>query len=183
METGEDLRFDCGERTPTRLKKQLSRLTTMTAAQMGRVSRDALRAVGARRDHFVVLTALAELGPASQAALSDRTSVYKSDLVSVLNDLEEGGWVCRAPDPSDGRRNVITITDSGRHRLTELDHVLDEVNHHIMAPLDHDERAQLFTLLNRINTYLATTTGDAAPPSRREPKQDSEASPASHQPP
>lgn len=163
METGEELRFDHGDKTPARLKRQLSRLTAMTAAQMGRVSRDALRATGAHKDHFVVLAALAEFGPASQAALSDRTSVYKSDLVSVLNHLEDGGWVRRAPDPADKRRNVITITERGERRLAELDRVLDGVNKHIMTPLDHDERTQLFILLNRINAHLATTAGGTRP--------------------
>lgn len=164
METGEELRFDHGDGTPTRLKKQLARLTSMTAAQMTRVSREALRAAGAHKDHFVVLAALADSGPASQAALSDRTGVYKSDLVSVLNDLEDGGWVRRAPDPADKRRNVITITESGEHRLAELDSVLDGVNDHIMAPLEHDERAQLFVLLNRINAHLATAAGGTGLP-------------------
>ncbi|WP_278265747.1 MarR family transcriptional regulator [Nocardia sp. AG03] len=156
METGAELRFDHGANTPARLKKQLARLTSMTAAQMTRVSRTALRAAGARKDHFVVLAALAEFGPASQAGLSDRTDVYRSDLVAVLNDLEDGGWVRRAPDPADKRRNVITITELGEGRLAELDRILDGVNEQVMAPLDDDERAQLFGLLARVNTHLAT---------------------------
>jgi DNA-binding MarR family transcriptional regulator len=156
MWASDELRFDHGDETPERLKGQLSRLVGMTAAQMRRVAGDALRAVGAHKDHFVVLAALAEFGPASQAALSDRTRIYKSDLVSVLNDLTDGSWVRRAPDPADKRRNVITITDDGERRLAELDRVLDGVNEHIMAPLGSDERAQLFALLGRINAHLAS---------------------------
>lgn len=127
----------------------------MTAAQMRRVAGDALGAVGAHKDHFVVLAALAEFGPASQAAISGRTRIYKSDLVSVLNGLADGGWIHRAPDPADKRRNVITITGDGERRLAELDRVLDSVNEHIMAPLSRGERAQLFALLCRINAHLA----------------------------
>ncbi|MGF6883035.1 DNA-binding MarR family transcriptional regulator [Nocardia sp. GAS34] len=156
METSDDdLRFDEGEQTPARLKGQLSRLVGFTAAQTHRVAGDALRAVGAHKDHFVALAALAEFGPASQAVLSGRTRIYKSDLVSVLNDLEDGGWVRRALDPADKRRNVITITAAGERHLAELDRVLDGVNEHIMAPLDRDERAQLFDLLGRVNAHLA----------------------------
>ncbi|GAA4017114.1 MarR family transcriptional regulator [Streptomyces marokkonensis] len=154
METGYELRFDRGGETPERLKGQLSRLVGMTAAQTRRVAGDALQAVGAHKDHFVVLAALSEFGPASQAALSGRTRIYKSDLVSVLNDLADGGWVRRAPDPADKRRNVITITNNGECRLDELSRVLDGVNEHIMAPLGRDERAQLFALLDRINAHL-----------------------------
>ncbi|MFI6578971.1 MarR family winged helix-turn-helix transcriptional regulator [Nocardiopsis sp. NPDC050513] len=155
METSDELRFDHGEETPERLRRQLSRLAGMTAAQTRRVAGEALRSVGAHKDHFVVLAALAEFGPASQATLSGRTRIYKSDLVAVLNDLAHGGWVRRAPDPDDRRRNVITITGDGERRLAELDRILDEVNERIMAPLSRDERAQLFALLGRINAHLA----------------------------
>jgi len=155
METADELRFDHGDETPSRLKAQVSRLVGMTAIQMGRVAGRALDAVGAHKNHYIVLAALAELGPASQSVLSGRTRIYKSDLVSVLNQLADGGWVRRAPDPSDKRRNVITVTEPGRRRLEELDGVLTDVNEHIMAPLDDDERARLFELLGRINGHLA----------------------------
>lgn len=155
METSSELRFDHGDETPERLRGQLSRLVGMTAAQIGRVASGALGAVGAHKDHFVVLAALAEFGPASQATLSGRARIYKSDLVSVLNDLADGGWVRRTADPDDKRRNVITITDDGERRLAELDRVLAGVNEYIMTPLGRDERAQLFALLGRINAHLA----------------------------
>ncbi|MBB5915563.1 DNA-binding MarR family transcriptional regulator [Nocardia transvalensis] len=157
METSGDPHFHHDDETPERLKGQLSRLVGMTAVQTHRVAGDALRAVGAHKDHFVVLAVLAELGPASQAALSARTRVYKSDLVAVLNDLEDNGWTRRTPDPDDKRRNIITVTAAGRRRLDELDRILDVVNEHIMAPLAADERAQLFDLLGRVNAHLATT--------------------------
>ena len=146
-----------GEGTPERLKGVLSRLVGMTAAQAQRVSSDALRAIGAHKDHFVVLAALEEFGPASQAAVAGRARVYKSDLVAVLNDLADGGWIRRAPDPADKRRNVISITAAGRARLDELDAVLADVNNHITAPLTPAERTQLFTLLTRINSHLSTS--------------------------
>ena len=75
METDDDLRFDRGDETPERLRGQLSRLVGMTATRRVWVAGDALGAVGAHKDHFVVLAALAELGPASQSTLSDRTRV------------------------------------------------------------------------------------------------------------
>jgi DNA-binding MarR family transcriptional regulator len=102
-----------------------------------------------------VLAALAEFGPASQSALAGRARVYKSDLVAVLNELADGGWIRRTPDPADKRRNVITITDTGVRRLAELDQVLAGVNAHITAPLTGEEREQLFALLNRVNSHLA----------------------------
>lgn len=158
MEDGDELRFDRGAETPERIKAQLSRLVGLTAAQTARAAADALRAIGAHKDHFVVLAALTEFGPASQSELAGRARVYKSDLVAVLNELADGGWIRRTPDPADKRRNVITITDSGVRRLAELDQVLAGVNAHITAPLTVEERDQLFALLNRVNTHLAGPT-------------------------
>lgn len=155
MGKGEDLRFDRGDATPDRLRHQFSRLVGMTATQTHRVAGEALRAVGAHKDHFVVLAALVEHGPASQSALSDRTRVYRSDLVAVLNDLVDGGWVRRTPDPGDKRRNVVSVTRAGERRLDELDHVLDGVNDRVLAPLDAQERQQLLALLGRVNAHLA----------------------------
>lgn len=136
----------------------------MTAAQARRVAGDALGSIGARKDHFVVLAALAEFGQASQATLSGRTRIYKSDLVAVLNDLADGGLISRTPDPADKRRNVITITDHGERRLAELDRVLEGVNDYVMAPLDREERAQLFDLLGRVNAHLAEAHGGGRSP-------------------
>jgi hypothetical protein len=138
METNAELRFDLGEQTPKRLKRQLSRLMGMTSAQMRKVASEALGAVGAHKDHFIVLAALDEFGPASQAAIADRVRIYR-----------------RAPDPADKRRNVITVTDAGARRLDELDRILDGVNERIMAPLDPDEREQLFALVGRLNAHLS----------------------------
>jgi DNA-binding MarR family transcriptional regulator len=144
-----------GADTPERVRRQLSRLAGMTAGQLRKAAGAALAEVGAHKDHFVVLASLAEFGPASQSRLSDRTRVYRSDLVAVLNDLEAAGHIQRAPDPEDKRRNVITVTAKGRRRLDELDEVLAGVNEYAMAPLDPAERDTLFELLARVNAHLA----------------------------
>lgn len=158
--TGDDLRFDTDE-TPERLRRQLSRLLGMTAVQVRRVAAAALGAAGAHKDDVVVLAALAELGPASQAELSGRARVYESDLVAVLNRLADSGWIRRTRDPTDRRRNVITVTGAGERRLAELDRILADVNERVMGPLDPGERAQLFALLGRVNAHLAATADDA----------------------
>lgn len=155
METNAELRFFRVGHTPERLRHQFSRLIGMTAAQVGRVATERLTAVGAHKQHFMVLAALGEFGPSSQAGIADRTGIFRSDLVAVLNELEAGGYVRRGPDPADKRRNVITITEAGAARFGELDAILTGVHEHVMAPLSEDEREQLFNLLTRVNAHLA----------------------------
>jgi DNA-binding MarR family transcriptional regulator len=155
MEHGNDLRFDRGERMPARYRRQAARLLGMTAAQTARLAQGAFASVGAHKWHYGVLAALDEFGPGSQAAIADRTGIYRSDLVAALNELAAGGHVERSPDPADKRRNVITMTESGRARLEELDRLTAEVNERILAPLDEAERRRLFALLGRLNEHLA----------------------------
>ncbi|MEV6329527.1 MarR family transcriptional regulator [Streptomyces sp. NPDC051909] len=136
--------------TPDRLRALPSRLLAMTSARADRLVSDRLAAEDSRKWHFAVLASLDAYGPASQAELSRRTGVYRSDLVSVINELEQRGQVARTPDPDDRRRNVVTLTPPGRKHLERLDKVLAEAQDELMAPLSVAERALLVGLLERV---------------------------------
>src|SRR3954451_11633255 len=105
-----DMPYDSETKTPDRLRRRASRLLSLLSAQSNRLMNEGLTKVDARRWHYAVLASLREYGPGSQATLSRRTGIYRSDMVGVLNELAERGLVERAPDPGDRRRNVITIT-------------------------------------------------------------------------
>ncbi|MFF4340878.1 MarR family winged helix-turn-helix transcriptional regulator [Kitasatospora sp. NPDC001540] len=133
--------------TPERLRAIPSRLLAGAAAAADRLVNERLAAEGARKWHFAVLVALAETGPASQSELSRRTGVYRSDMVAVLNELAEGGYLVRDPDPVDRRRNVITLTPAGRDRLRRLDALVTAAQQDLLAPLSPAEQAELTRLL------------------------------------
>jgi MarR family transcriptional regulator, lower aerobic nicotinate degradation pathway regulator len=135
---------------PARLRGLPSRLLSLTAVHSDRLVNEGLAAMGARQWHYAVLAALQESGPASQSGLSDRTGIYRSDLVAVINELAAGGLVVRQPDAADRRRNVITVTGAGRRRLAELDERIAVLEDELLAPLAPPERAQLTGLLQRL---------------------------------
>lgn len=138
-----------GLATPPRLRRTPSRLLTQSAAVADRLATERLAAVGAHRWQVAVLLSLDAYGPGSQAELSRRTGIFRSDMVSVLNTLEAGGHVGRAPDPGDKRRNVVTLTEGGRARLAELLVIVDEVQADLLAPFSSAEGEQLVDLLDR----------------------------------
>ena len=125
-------------------------LLTQTAAHAGRLVSDGFARLGARGYHYRLLTSLLEEGPASQAALGRRTGIHLSDMVAALNELEEGGYVGRSPDPDDRRRNVITVTEAGRRRADELDVNVRGIQEELLRPLDEAERQQLTALLRKL---------------------------------
>ena len=67
--------------------------------------------------------------------------------------------------PADRRRNVVTMTPAGRHRLRQLDRLLSGVQDRLLAPLSAAERTDLIALLTRLVT--TTRTPDALPGTRQ----------------
>ncbi|MFF9982817.1 MarR family winged helix-turn-helix transcriptional regulator [Streptomyces erythrochromogenes] len=151
MTTGEN----GGAAVPARLRELPSRLMGQASTHAQRLVADALNRADARKWHYAALVALEESGPASQAALSDRTGIHRSDLVAVINELAERELVERAPDPEDRRRNVITLTPLGRRRLRRLEQLLDTAQDELLTPLSAAEREQLTRLLGRIVEHHA----------------------------
>ncbi|RSN00248.1 MarR family transcriptional regulator [Nonomuraea sp. WAC 01424] len=145
---------DAGDQAaPARLRGLPSRLLAHVAMQADRLVSDRLARADARKWHYAVLVALRESGPASQAELSRRTGIYRSDMVALLNELAERDLVERAPDPAARRRNVISMTERGRDRLTRLDGLVDAVQDEVLAPLSEAERDQLVGLLARLRDH------------------------------
>src|ERR1700760_4205000 len=135
---------------PERLRTLPSRLLTRAAGYAQGMVSDRLATVDARKWHYATLAALAEFGPDSQSGLSDRTGIYRSDLVATINELTARGFVVRAPDPADRRRNAITLTDEGRRHLKRLDLLLAEAEAEFLAPLSEADRAELLRILTLI---------------------------------
>ncbi|MFI2367883.1 MarR family winged helix-turn-helix transcriptional regulator [Streptomyces sp. NPDC018833] len=137
-------------KTPDRLRRRASRLLSQLTMRSDRLITEGLARADAHKWHYAVLASLQEYGPGSQAELSKRSGIYRSDMVSVLNELAERDLVERAPDPDDRRRNIITISAQGRRHLRLLDKVLDDLHDELLAPLSPAERDQFVQLLTRL---------------------------------
>ncbi|MFD8757154.1 MarR family winged helix-turn-helix transcriptional regulator [Kitasatospora sp. NPDC059577] len=152
---------DGAPETPDRLRQRASRLLSQLTTQSDRLINEGLARVDARKWHYAVLASLQEYGPGSQATLSRRSGIYRSDMVGVLNELAERDLVERVPDPDDRRRNIITISARGRRHLQHLDEVLDDLHDDLLAPLDPAEREQFTQLLTRLLDHHTRTARTA----------------------
>ncbi len=103
-----------------------------------------------RKQHYGILASLTDLGPAAQAHLAERLGIDRSDMVSLLDELEELRCVVRRPDPTDRRRKVVEITARGAATLKKLDLLVYAADDELLAPLTQAERATLARLLVRI---------------------------------
>ncbi|MBL1077901.1 MarR family transcriptional regulator [Nocardia sp. 2] len=133
-----------------KLRALPTRLVNQVAILANRATDKALEDTGSRRYHFALMVTLDEFGPASQADLGRRTRIDRSDVVAALNDLADRGFVKRSPDPTDRRRNIISLTPAGADHLRDLDDRLAAAQDELLAGFSIAERAQLVLLLTRI---------------------------------
>ena len=140
------------ESAPARIRDRPTWLISRNYTRSNRLLNDGFAASGSglRGYHYRLLAALEEWGPASQAELGRATSVDRSDVVTVLEELGQRELVTRAVDPSNRRRNIVTITQAGRRQLQALDRVIDDVQQQTLAPLSQAERRQLTKLLRKL---------------------------------
>jgi DNA-binding MarR family transcriptional regulator len=61
-----------------------------------------------------VLGRLDREGPCSVSDLAAAERVRPQSMAQTVGDLEADGLVSRTPDPQDGRRALVSLTDSGR---------------------------------------------------------------------
>jgi DNA-binding MarR family transcriptional regulator len=67
-------------------------------------------------------TALSHLdrsGPTTSAALARSVQITAQAMGATLSALRDRGLIERRPDPDDGRRVVLTVTDAGRQALKD----------------------------------------------------------------
>ncbi len=135
---------------PDRIRRLTSWLTGQLAATGAALVADALTAEGLRRQHFTVLSALAERGAASQAALGRRLLIDRSDLHSLLSGLERDGLVARVRDPNDRRRMLVELTPAGARALKRLDRRIEAAQEALVGPLSPADRRELQRLLTQL---------------------------------
>jgi MarR family transcriptional regulator, lower aerobic nicotinate degradation pathway regulator len=100
-----------------------------------------------RFSHFAVLACLDEFGSASQREVSERLQLDPSDLVAVVDWLEEAGFVRRRRDERDRRRYALDLTAAGRRALRVRARSAERMNEDLFSALDPQERADLRTLI------------------------------------
>jgi DNA-binding MarR family transcriptional regulator len=138
------------DEAPTRLRRKPSWLIGRVSARAHRLIVETMAAADGHAYHFAILAALDEFGPDSQVRIGRRCGIDQSDMHAMLNELTEQRHVARTPHPGDRRRNLITLTDTGRRRLEELDTRLTRVQHDVLNALSATERDTLIALLTRI---------------------------------
>ncbi|MFJ3334807.1 MarR family winged helix-turn-helix transcriptional regulator [Streptomyces sp. NPDC086766] len=100
------------------------------------------------------LTLVGKHGAATASALASAEGVRPQSMAAILAALEQHGLIRRSPDPADGRRQLVALTESGRERIEDDRQVREEWLARALADrYTEDERRTLieaFALLERL---------------------------------
>jgi DNA-binding MarR family transcriptional regulator len=104
--------------------------------------------------HGAVLGRLDREGPRSTSELAAAEGVRSQSMSQTLAELEALGLVRRHPDPTDGRRTLLELTDQGRATLAEdrarREGWLADAISERLTPEERDRLAEAVDLLRRI---------------------------------
>jgi len=119
------------------------------ARRIGVPAEQMLEGFGLRPRHHITLTILRDFGETGQADLARALRIDRTNLVGLLNELEERGLIERRRSPEDRRRHTVTLTAEGHRQLAKAEFGLLAIESEVLAGLDEDERRQLHDLLRR----------------------------------
>jgi DNA-binding MarR family transcriptional regulator len=137
-----------GEPQPKADKQTLPLLEYL--ARVGRRAVDTTLAPGGLRTrHLIALRLLSEFGPAGQHGLADSLSLDPTNVVGLLNELEERELVTRRRDPADRRRHIVALSRRGEDELCLAYARLRLVEDGLLSALSATEREVLYDLLVR----------------------------------
>jgi len=91
-------------------------------------------------------SALARLdrgGPATPGALAKQEQISAQSMGATLAALEARGLVDRRPDPLDGRRVVLSLTEAGRTALGDRRSARTQILASTLAEFSSEERRHL----------------------------------------
>jgi MarR family transcriptional regulator, lower aerobic nicotinate degradation pathway regulator len=128
---------------PSALRGRLS----FALARLGGLARqecaDQLAAAGLSQHQHAILCCLDEYGPACQKDIALRLGIDSGDIVAFIDGLQAKGLTVRERDERDRRRQIVSVTASGKRTLRKVERMLDAAEPGLLAALTEAERGEL----------------------------------------
>src|SRR3954462_11234751 len=120
---------------------------TLLLIKLGRITMhrftEALEPFGIRPRHVAALIELRDRGELTQQSLCTQLHLDPTNLVAILNELEERGYTTRRRDPQDRRRHIVGISKKGIAVIDKVSEVMDGVEAELLDGFEAAERKQL----------------------------------------
>lgn len=109
-----------------------------------------IKPLGLAPGQFMVLLELWREDGLTQRDLVDRLDVEQATLANTLSRMERDDLVRRAPHPSDGRAQVIRLTERARRLEGPATRAADGINRRMLAELPAADRSRFIATMRRV---------------------------------
>ncbi|MCI5075112.1 MarR family transcriptional regulator [Oricola sp.] len=117
-----------------------------------------LEPFGLRMMTFTALALIVDNPDMSQSQLAGALAVERSNLVTIVDDLEKHGWITRNPAPNDRRSHALRATPDGECLCEKAVSAVAAHEAKLLGGLQASEAAALISTLRKIEH---SATGDA----------------------
>src|SRR5947207_4302170 len=127
---------------------------TLLLIKLGRITMhrftEALGPFGIRPRHVAALIELRDSGELSQQSLCGQLHLDPTNLVAILNELEQRGFATRRRDPEDRRRHLVEVSKKGIAVVEKVSEVMDGVEADLLDGLEPAAREEQDGLLTSV---------------------------------
>lgn len=116
-----------------------------------------------KRTDVTILRILDEKGDVRPGCIAEQLGVGPSVVSRQLVSLTEEGLVVRRPDPHDGRAELVSLTESGRSRLSAVREIFVAGMREQFTDWDDTKVLEAAALLEEISDHLAPVLGGREP--------------------
>lgn len=126
-------------------------------------SRDLVRTTGLTTPQLLLLQSIRSSGEVSIGALAEDVSLSQATVTSILDRLEQRGFVTRARSTSDKRKVHAYLTDAGRKAIRSAPPPLQDSFIRQFQSLEEWEQTMILSSLQRVAAMMDADSLDAAP--------------------
>jgi DNA-binding MarR family transcriptional regulator len=135
------------------------------ARLMENALRDQISPLGVVPGQFAQLLSLYQEDGLTQAQLCERVRIEQPTMAKTLARMERDGLIDRQPDPDDGRRSLVTLTNRARDIEDDLMAAARRVNAAATGGLT---KSQIATFMQTMDAIIGNLDGAATPSPSKE---------------
>lgn len=109
---------------------------------------------------FTALSVLAAKPNLSNAQLAERSFIKPQSANKILQDLLVNDWIEKTPDPTHGRRILLTVTGKGLEKLAACNQIVEKLEHQMLQGVDINLAYLIRNNLEIMVKNLSTTIDD-----------------------
>lgn len=145
-----------------RREESLGYTFNLVGRELIRALQSRLEPLGITPGQVAQLLALYQTDGLTQRELCEIVGIEQPTMANTLNRMERDGLIERRPHPSDGRKQLVYLTDKARALGSRVARAAASVNAVATAGLSNTEKSTLLDLIEKVRANLHDESGGVA---------------------